>query len=69
MHVIFIYPLGMALAYFLFFRLALPFFIMALGERAGIRQHYAGATGFLATAALWYGLLYLSSIGFGKLIN
>ncbi|MGO8401353.1 hypothetical protein ACC783_23775 [Rhizobium ruizarguesonis] len=68
MYVIFIYPLGLALAYLLFFRLALPLVIISLVEQVGMRRH-AGALGLFATAALWCGLLYLASIGFGRLIN
>ncbi|RXT29342.1 hypothetical protein B5P46_11715 [Rhizobium leguminosarum] len=68
MYVIFIYPLGLALAYLLFFRLALPLVFMTLVERIGIR-HHAGALGLFSTAALWCGLLYLASTGFGRLIN
>ncbi|MBY2992467.1 hypothetical protein HF272_13615 [Rhizobium leguminosarum] len=64
-----IYPLGLALAYLLFFRLALPLFIATIGEQIGMRGQHAGALGFFATLGLWYGLLYLASIGFGRLVN
>ncbi len=68
MYVIFVYPLGLALAYLLFFRLALPFVIMARCEQLH-SSATRGRAGALATIGLRCGLLYLASTGFGLLTN